>query len=187
MPRKTLLYKYKHDVDEANSILPSGILGAARSQQMTSLGAEYRQTTCFALPSCTGRPLGLFFIRGPESGRQRRPDRGAQNMSTRVPPSAKSVNRRNRVLRAEFDQTGRHSLWDIRRICVHLATKHPMTSFVVIWQLCVPLWKKYEVLPLLSFCHQGQLEACLPILQTFGVAMASTWCACGCFCQMLKV
>ena len=27
---------------------------------------------------------------GPESGRRRRPDAGAQNMSTRVPPSAKS-------------------------------------------------------------------------------------------------
>ena len=45
----------------------------------------------FALPSQTGKPLGLFFTRkGLESGCRRRPDAGAQNMSMRVPPSAKS-------------------------------------------------------------------------------------------------
>ena len=31
-------HKYKHDVDETNSILQSGVPGAAGSQQMTSLG-----------------------------------------------------------------------------------------------------------------------------------------------------
>ena len=40
---------------------------------------------------------------GPESGRQRQPDGGAQNMSTRVPPSAESDQLRNRVPKAAFD------------------------------------------------------------------------------------
>ena len=43
---KNLLHKYKCDV-ERNGILQSGVLGAAGSQQMMSLGAEYRQTTLF--------------------------------------------------------------------------------------------------------------------------------------------
>ena len=45
VPRKTLLHKYKRDVDETNGILQSGVLGFARSQQMTSFGSGYRRTT----------------------------------------------------------------------------------------------------------------------------------------------
>ena len=58
-------HKYKHDVDETNSILQSGVLGAARSQQMTSLGGCRIQTNCivshYRLELAS--PQGYFFYK----------------------------------------------------------------------------------------------------------------------------
>ena len=130
---KSLLHKYKCDV-EKNGILQSGILGAAGSQQMTSLGgcriqtnyivSHYRlelagpRVVCFALLSRTCRPLGLFFYKrkgavgpAPKARVRSLAAEGGQTQELktclqeyRLPQRA--INGRNRVPKAAFNQTG---------------------------------------------------------------------------------
>ena len=69
----------------------------------------------------------------------------------------RAIDGRNRVPKAAFDQTGRHSLGNIRQICVksvHLSMMHQITSFI--WQLLIRQFEGYQtnlaykVLPHLS-------------------------------------
>ena len=93
---------------------------------------------CFALPSRTSRPLGLFFYKKkgavgptPKAWVQSLAAEGVQMQELktclreyRLPQRA--INGRNRVPKAAFNQTGWHFLRDIRQICV---------KFV-----CISLW-----------------------------------------------
>ena len=73
----------------------------------------------FVLPSQTGRPLELFFIRrvqslATEGGRME--ELKACLWEYRLPQ--REINGKSRVPKAAFDQTGWHSFGDIRRIHV---------------------------------------------------------------------
>ena len=79
---------------------------------------------CFALPSRTGRPLGLFFFK---EGRIRSLATGGGQMEELKTclkeyrlPQQRAINGRNMVPKAAFDKTGRHSLGDIRWIRLNL-------------------------------------------------------------------
>ena len=151
--KKSLLHKYKRGVNEANGILQSGLPGAARSQQMMSLGAGYRWTTLLHTTVSNWQAPRVFFIR--------------KRVWSIKPRSSKhvyeSTDFRNERLMGEIGCWRPH-LTKLVDTCLEIFIQSmsnqcafiydPMASFI--WQL--PVWQfegcqtnlAYEVLPLLS-------------------------------------
>ena len=86
------------------------------------------------------------------------------------------INGRNMMPKATFGQTGWHWFGDIRQICVHLSTTHPMTWFV--WQLLV-LLAMNSVSAKADRTHVYFMD----VKRCNGIRL----CACGCFGQMLRL
>ena len=120
-----------------NGIFQGGVPGAARLQQMTSLGAEYRRTTLFHTAVMNWlAPRVVFYKKEeavcptPKARVRSLAGKGGQmeELKTclqeyRLPQ--RGINGRNRVPKAAFDQTGWHSLGDICQISVESVCIYP--------------------------------------------------------------
>ena len=96
------------------------------------------RVVCFALLSQTCRPLKLFFYKkkgavGPTPKARARSlaSKGSQMQELKTCLREyclplRVINGRNMMPKATFGQTGWHWFGDIRQICVHLSTTHPM-------------------------------------------------------------